>query len=308
MHPINPMDKEKAGTAVTLLLQAGAILRHSQFQRWINSNDSRFPWADERVLAKLRRSFFDGMTSSLPASLARSAQTPESIIGVAADVLNEAAGCLAGAAGISIAAKDRRFALPRTSSPGATFTGILSRSDIGDVVRDVCAAGRLSPAVQSAASILNDVHKLVGSLDTLRFGTNNKPFEQLLGSVDTQWLLSGYPHDLLFCDADAIRRLGSEVTRIAVNRHYCSTWIETRTEPFPDSVITDDFRVIRLSGGSRKNALLSNDAGASFINDGKAGQEVLDDLDGNAEQTDLFDVASDDDELIQRPVAGMRMG
>jgi hypothetical protein len=200
---------------VTRLSQVASLLKTKRFQSWFNSTESRFEWATPRLFERLQRDLYFQVESKAEGS-EKLAELSEQ--------------CLA-------AAELYASLLPgntKIRKPELKFT--FTADDVAGQIIDFLAEGVEKPSATHVGAqnerfyLFNALSSLAiyaRARDTLERSTNNSSFESLLLSLDEDYLLKGYPHDLLAHDAQDVRSGRPDVIAIALKPDYCSTFILT---------------------------------------------------------------------------------
>lgn len=196
---------------VITLRTAAALFRHRAFIEAFYSNSTRFAWATRPVFDKLR-------TGIQLYSMARrftelgSLRTDWDAV---AEVFDQAATAAALRHGIQ--------ELTRQETACCL--------SVGDFFRNV-ETSRLVRDMQHGSDVADLLFRLeihFQSVLTLQVSTGHPIFEKTLAGVQTEWILSGYPDDLLSSDARLIRA-GEPVVRHLLNTDYCSTHMDIEGE------------------------------------------------------------------------------
>lgn len=212
--------------SVAYLLRVAAILRHARFQRLFGSNDSRFGWATEELFAKLRRDFMFQVQMGF--AVTRESDNQAHLLALA-EGCEQAANRLAKVAEIRVTKAMRAAGLPAGKAGDEAAIIFLSRTQRPEELSASWLRQHGSRAMNDAYTFdLNNALGSLGifaaSLDTLRHPVANSAFEAMLATLDTTWLLGGYPHDLLAHDANAIRN-NQPSKKLAYRKDYCSTYM-----------------------------------------------------------------------------------
>ncbi|MCF6783356.1 hypothetical protein [Stutzerimonas stutzeri] len=206
------------------LYQMGSLLRSKRFHRFYREDQSRFAWATAEVFARLRRDLTTQLTQALTGAGASSVPAVECMLELA-EQCERQADAMAAAAQAKIRKADRSLKIAAGPGGAMDIVTFLSRTTMPDFVRYD------SPRNQPAAvanfgfyqrNALLSLITFVQAVDTLRYPLANPAFERILADVETDWLLEGYPHDLLAYDASNIRQQMIPKA-IAVRHSYCAT-------------------------------------------------------------------------------------
>lgn len=225
---------EEAKQTAGLLSQLSSLMKSQRFVSWLLETGSRFEWASEKVLERLNRDLKFQLRQAIDDRSIRE-------MGYSQQFLELSSLCEAAAErievkfGFKLKAKDKKFVVPRGEIFSDCLYAFLSRSEFGFAQKS-----------DKDFYLWNAISSLVmftRARDTLSNDTGNQRFEAFLASLDSQYMVDGYPHDILTHDAHLIRS-NQKVELILANKAYCSTYAVQKGEQAP--VSGDTYREIRI--------------------------------------------------------------
>lgn len=223
---------------VIRLSQMASLLKTKRFMNWFTSTESRFAWATPRLFERLQRDLYF-QVDSFAAGTNR--------------ILDLAEQC-SDAAQIYASLLDAKTKI-RKSDLKFTFAA----GDVAGQIMDFLSEGVQKPSAVNVGAqnerfyLFNAISSLAiyaRARDTLSRSTNNSAFERLLLTLNEDYLLKGYPHDLLAHDADDIRSGRPEIVAIALKPDYCSTYILT-CEAKAAGVSLEGMRVVPMKASTK---------------------------------------------------------
>lgn len=249
MYPISLMQKTKEErlqglkrTAI-FLSQVREIIRSKRFLSWFDSQESRFDWASESVFGKLRKDLMFQVKQAMPDRETRDASDREQIAALSEHCLSLVQWIEENFPEAKPLKKEKQFKVPK----GERFTDhlyeFLSRTYHSGLVKDTTGDFYLWNAVE--ALIL-----YTRARDTLDNPVPNPAFEKVLSGLTEQYMLQGYPNDLLAHDAHDLRT-GQAVTALIMQKGYCSTRLVKADEEMP---VAGDADVFDLNKKARRAA------------------------------------------------------
>jgi hypothetical protein len=225
---------EEAKRTVLFLAKASTILKSKRFLSYAKSKESRFEWASDRLHKKLIDDLVFQLDQAIPLRHheAKSLPLGEKFEAVAS-VIDKEVDRITAMHDIQLTKKEMGFSVSKDQSFDDELYSFFSRDSNGSFVKDI---NRSFYAWNS----LNAVAVFVRAKRTLTYTTGHNRFEKFLASLSEDYMLAGYPHDILAHDAEAIRGK-QELKGILVRREYCSTGLITATCNEPTSSETWKF-------------------------------------------------------------------
>mgnify|MGYP003149725318 CR=1 FL=1 len=198
------------------LYKAGHLIGSKRFLRWVHQWDSRFAWAGTRLHERLIGDMLFQVRQAFTVAEARNLG-PQKLLQGLAEQCWEVANSYETSLDAAMRKKDRCFTVPRGKSEATEVLRFLSRSPTKGLFKDRKAHFYLWNALEA-------IELYARARDTLKNDTGHLGFERFLRTLSEDYLLEGYPKDILAHDAHAIR--GNEpVKAILVRTGYCSTWL-----------------------------------------------------------------------------------
>ncbi len=212
---------ERVNHAQVYLRQLASLLRHRTFASWYADNSSRFEWAGKAVHERLRRDFIFQIAQSVRGD--HETDSTADLLARFADKCDAMAAQIIETYGFTVKAAEARFTFSRDMSRTETiFNFVESR-----------------PNIQEADYRFNTFEvrngfwaftRLVESRMTLSHHTGHEGFESVLRGLTEDYMLTGYPHDVLAFDATAARN-NRPLAGLLLRNGWCSSqWLETEAQ------------------------------------------------------------------------------
>lgn len=228
---------ELAKEGAVFLYRLACAMRSRAFKKWFMSAETIWTWATPRVFARLQRDLMFQVDQFL-----RDRSDDDSLNRclLLAHGLEKLAFSIESSSGIQLRKADRRFTVPAESTfeaelvkifPGKPLSVLLQQSDF--YIRNA----------------LDSLRVYVSSRQTLVQKPGLEQFDQILKGVTEEYLLDGYPHDLLCHDADVVRS-GAGISHMLMRSEYCSTCMVLQGDDIP---VQEGFKVIPFKS-ERSNA------------------------------------------------------
>lgn len=216
MHFKNEADKkahEQVLKKTTVFLgQVASLLRAKRFASWYASNESRFDWAGERLFSKLRKDLIFQVKQAVSLN---SEATDIELLHALADLIERVVSSVEAQNAVKNTKKEKSFAIPRDADASELIFQFLSRGDTKGLIRDLPDGFYVWNAISSLVTFARARETLVRS-------TGNTTFEKVLSGLNEDYLVGGYPHDLLAFDAHDVRT-GIALKALLMRIDYCST-------------------------------------------------------------------------------------
>jgi len=232
VHFKNDADKKAHKQALkqttVFLGQVASLLRAKRFAGWYGSNESRFDWAGERLFSKLRKDLMFQVKQAV--SLSSEASDIE-LLHALADLIDRVVSSVEAQHDVKNTKKEKSLSIPRDADASDLIFQFLSRSDTTGLLRDVPDGFYVWNAVSSLITF-------VRARETLARSTGNATFEKVLSGLKEDYMVGGYPHDLLSFDAHDVR-IGIALKALLMRIDYCSTMsVKQDEELLPSSECT----------------------------------------------------------------------
>lgn len=214
---------EAYGNTAVYLSKMATLLRSKRFENWFHEKSSRFTWASEKLFARLKKDLMFQIRQGLPrqAREMSDAERLQTFVTLIEDHLD----WICRNYDVNLRLKDKAFKVNRGDSVDNAILEFLSRRDRSDLVRDKVSA--------DSFYMWNGIGSLAifaQARDTLSNSTGHPQFERILSGIEEEYLLNGYPHDLLSHDASEIRS-GKKVKALLMKKGYCSTFMFKMDDP-----------------------------------------------------------------------------
>lgn len=209
--------KLEATCTVVYLNELHHLLNNKKFINWYTSNESRFEWCTNELSEKLRYDFMYQLNQMLDRDERELSLSDK--FKVFADNCLELAERIEQRRDLAIPKKDKKFTFTRGADPTKLVTDFLSRKELTNINREL--------ETHDSFYTWNSISSLVmfaRARDTLLYPIANAQFETLLAGLTTEYMVKGYPKDILTHDAIAFRN-NLDVKAISRRRDYCSTYI-----------------------------------------------------------------------------------
>ncbi|NLC22067.1 MAG: hypothetical protein GX771_09195 [Halomonadaceae bacterium] len=232
-------ERNKALKDTTIFLGTiASLLRTRNFARWYASNESRFPWAGEPLAKRLRHDLMYQVNQCLDRDYRRLTEIDR--LREIARLCEELVEPLEEKGLVKNTKKEKTFRFPRDVDPSQMIFEFLSRRDTVGMIKDL-------PGSFYVWNVISSLIIYARARDTLVNPTGNVQLERLLTEMGEEYLLSGYPHDLLSHDAHAIRS-SVPVKALIVRNAYCSTFLVKEGEDIEHS---PGMRVVQIKKSSK---------------------------------------------------------
>lgn len=211
------------------LAQVASLLRSKGFATWYSSTESRFAWATGKVFAKLRKDLMFQINQALPRM---ASETEKQRILAFADLCDGVVAAAEEKHKIENKKKDKQFSFPRGADAAGLIFEFLSHGDTRGLIRDLPDSFYVWNGVASLVTFAR-------ARETLSVSTGEVIFEKLLSGLKEDYMVNGYPHDLLAFDAHDIRAR-VPVKALLMRTEYCSTQLVKLDEellPFSDGKV-----------------------------------------------------------------------
>lgn len=224
-HFKNEADKQAFNDALkkttVFLGQVASLLKSKRFATWYASNESRFSWATERTFAKLRKDLMFQVNQALPRDIPADASDIQRLQTLAdlCDLTVEAAEKDLATTNTK---KEKQFVFRKETSTAEAVFAFLSHGDTRGLIRELPNGFYIWNAVSSLITYAR-------ARETLAISTGNTVFERVLSGLNEDYVVNGYPHDLLSFDAHDVRT-GVPVKALLMRNEYCSTQMVKQDE------------------------------------------------------------------------------
>lgn len=220
MFPDKTQTASNATFTATLLCKIAATLTSKRFKSWYSTNESRFTWSGSRLHKKLRTDLMCQCHQAFP--FYSQPETDLETLHELGSLIAKLASHVESTFNVTIPVKDRKMTVPRGTGYQDALYALFTSFTGADVIKSTRATNEFY--------IWNAIHSLaiyVKARQTLSHSTGHPGFEEVLTSMTEDYLLAGYPHDLLSSDAELIRE-GHDVATLAMDHGSCSTWSALR--------------------------------------------------------------------------------
>ena len=229
---------EKIENTAVFLGQIGSLLQKKSFHNWIKQRPTRFTWADDACFDRLENDLSFQVRQAMDRSERPLSLIDQlSVLGRKCELLSEA---FIERFELKIFKKNRQVQITKEFSMSDFVFNFLSRRNLIGYEKKMFEAFYLWNALDSIVIYCR-------TRETLEYDTGHQNFETLLKSLSKEYLLEGYPHDILSHDAHQIRMEPKKVTGILMRKSYCSTYLVLKdNESYLKATQPDDFRFVRL--------------------------------------------------------------
>lgn len=229
---------EQARKTIQFLAQSGCILRSKRFHKYVVTTEGRFEWVTDNIQAKLIADLMFQVRWSMPSrsSVPRDELSMADQFNIIADQCDAEVLRLENLHGVDVPKKEKTFAVRKGENFEDNLYEFFSRKCKGPFLKDLHRPFYLWNVLESFTTF-------VRAKRTLTHDTGHKAFEKFLASLKENYLLKGYPHDILAHDAEAVRN-EEKPYAILVRKSYCSTAIIQSK----DDVLLEgnDFKLLEL--------------------------------------------------------------
>lgn len=207
--------REQLTQELLYLARVTSLLKSRRFLTWYMRTPSRWSWAGSALFTKLQSL----LMFQVDQALVRESQELPVVdrIRLFADKCEKVMQDAAATQDIKIGAAQSKFALAHGQ----------------DADKEICRLLGAYPGLMRTAEVVRDtfyVRNGLGSFqiyalarETIARGSGNKHFDQLvLDPLDEDYLVKGYPHDVLTHDANDVR-VGAKVRAVVLQEDYCSS-------------------------------------------------------------------------------------
>ncbi|MEH6688764.1 MAG: hypothetical protein V7693_16060 [Halopseudomonas sabulinigri] len=202
---------------ITFLRNAAVLLCHRTFRSWFKNDKARFECSGSALASKLRKDLMLQVNQAMPSDHAGADDFKK--FDALAVLCTTQADLLAVKSQQTKAKGKQGMTLPRSRLDAEkAIYSILSDCNWFALKRTNNLPGEFY-----VWNALSSIITYARSRDTLANGTGNNAFDTMLSGLDENYLVSGYPHDLLCHDAATVRS-GEAPYAIMLNPDYCSTY------------------------------------------------------------------------------------
>lgn len=220
------------------LAQVGALLKSRPFHAWLKERPCRFTWATEELYSRLDRDLSFQVGQALPQPRREQPQDLGDRLKQLGTLCVELSDDLIQRFALKLTKKERKIPLTEEFLFNNFLYSWLSHRPLNRLAKDEGNGFYIWNA-------LNMLINYVRARETLQRDTGNAQFEKILNGVTLDYLLSGYPFDLLSHDAHDVRR-GVSVKALVLRNSYCSTYIVQENESLK-TPYGDDCKVVYLN-------------------------------------------------------------
>lgn len=226
----------KAELTAIFLFRLSSILKSKAFPLWLMDMTSRFDWATDKIHRRLIKDLTFQVHQMYRVD--RSDDNAESLQwpGIMADLVQELAETICTAADVKVLKKNRKVQTGSGREAFKAITEYLISVDTNAMDRDTSGSFYIW---NSISSLMVYAH----SRKTLAEATGDKVFEEVLAGLTEEYLLGGYPHDILAHDAREIRAGGSP-KQLFMREGWCSTYLLTGKKHEKEAVIPTSFTCV----------------------------------------------------------------
>lgn len=189
-----------------LLHQAAALFRHRSFNNWYTNNTARFEWATSEIHGRLRREL------KLPADKFGS------WMGLAA-ACSSMAEKVEAKYRFGTPSQEKKFVVARSKGAEMAIPEWAAKIDAERITRLLNEFGVEGAEVAHA---LVRFSLYARARKTLAYGMGNEALDTFLEGVTEDYMLNGYPYDLLAHDA-ALVEGPKKLIGVVLRKDYCST-------------------------------------------------------------------------------------
>jgi len=212
----NEMKDYSRQCAVFLETLSQALMRPS-FWQWLNSRETRFDWAGLELHQKLRKDLKFQLDQGTVKGH-RNEDISESTQEVTQAAVNEVER-LMSYYDVEFTRKETTFKVPRGSTFQQAILELLENAPPTPSYMDLHRPFYLWNSIEALRTYAR-------SRQTLTVDTGHRGFERFLESLKEDYMVAGYPHDILAIDASLVKR--PEVVGILQRPEYCSTHCVTK--------------------------------------------------------------------------------
>jgi len=216
--------------------QVSSLLRSKRFAKWYLSNESRFEWDGEKLFSRLRKDLIFQVKQAVRLN---DDSTDIEYLHALTGRIDHCVERVEQMDGIKNTKKEKSLTIARDADVSDLIFALLTRQNATGLIRDIPDGFYVWNAVSSLITYAE-------SRQTLARTTGHSRFEMILSAVTEEYLVNGYPHDLLAHDASDIRN-NVKVKALMVRGEYCSTMMVKEDEPV---LLSEGFDVISLKSAA----------------------------------------------------------
>lgn len=208
--------KLNARRTCIFLSRFSKLMSSRRFHAYVANNRSRFEWASERICDRLRHELF--LQIGQGCSIRASENAPHSqqlwLTSVACEAEIER---LCKAHNLTLSKKDTTFVIPRSDSYEDEIYKLSQLRPTPPRIHDSGRPFYLWNSIDALITFIEARH-------TLTTDTGHEKLERWLHNLDEDYLLSGFPHDVLVHDVKTVTNRPDKIIGIIMRKDYCSTW------------------------------------------------------------------------------------
>lgn len=218
---------ENAHSSAVFLSRIAALLESSRFAKYIEANASRFDWATPAVQDKLRKDLFFQVRQGCNIRISDQA-TVSQMLATTAAMCDAEVRRLTYSYDLKLRKKDRSFSVPRQADYETEVLKLLDSRPPAPSIKDMGRPFYLWNSVDSLVTY-------VRARRTLSTHTGHEKLESLLDRLSEQYMLDGYPHDILVHDVASVTSGSRNVAGLLVRKEWCSSWVVTEDDKGQES-------------------------------------------------------------------------
>ena len=208
--------RQNAHRTAIFLSKIASLFTSQRFHRYLERKESRFQWTSHRIFDRLHAEFFMQVKQGINVRISEDIAFSQQLFLTSA-VIEAEVKRLTDRFGLKLRKSDCQFTVPRAADYEGYVLALCQSRPPAPINRDKDRPFYLWNTVDSLVLY-------VKARRTLSTPTGHGRFDELLSSLEEDYLLSGFPHDLLVHDADAVTNPNRKVTGLLLHNEFCSTW------------------------------------------------------------------------------------
>lgn len=217
-------EERRIHRSASLLYQVASVLGTKKFHWFFRANESRFHWTTDRLHDRLRKDLM--LQANQLLSRRRNDAGDAEYLKRLGEVIGTYADSVCAKYNVDLTQAEKTYPMPRSTTGinlqtkhyKSLFDMIVEECVDLDLVRDAAPTQGFY-----VGNLLSSMRIYLESRYTLVEPFASRKFEKMLNELSEEYLLDGYPHDILAHDAVWVRA-GRERSALALRKEYCSSW------------------------------------------------------------------------------------
>lgn len=200
----------------TFLARLSGLLTDKRFHTFMGDDAARFDWATGEIQARLRKDLCFQLRQGLNIRFDDDASLIDQLK-LTAGVCEAEISRLQMRWDFDLPKKAWRFVVPRGSDFATEVFSLFEGRPDAPKIKDMNRPFYLWNSIDA-------LNTYIAVRKTLAVDTGHAKLEAFLSGLTEEYLLSGYPHDILAHDVRTVLSGGKKILGLLVRKEWCSTW------------------------------------------------------------------------------------